>query len=66
MTSTDRHAFPEIQGGGSLILAWQIKNKTVLVVGGGEVRNLYYISSIAHPLSLPFHSSPYCHHLSHN
>ncbi|EXJ82496.1 hypothetical protein A1O3_06309 [Capronia epimyces CBS 606.96] len=29
--------FPEIQGGGSLILAWQIKNKEVLVVGGGEV-----------------------------
>lgn len=30
--------FPEVQGGGSLILAWQIKNKHVLVVGGGEVR----------------------------
>jgi len=29
--------FPEIQGGGSLILAWQIKGKEVLVVGGGEV-----------------------------
>ena len=29
--------FPEIQRGGSLILAWQIKNKNVLVVGGGEV-----------------------------
>ena len=29
--------FPEVQGGGSLILAWQIKNKNVLVVGGGEV-----------------------------
>jgi len=29
--------FPEIQGGGSLILAWQIRNKRVLVVGGGEV-----------------------------
>jgi precorrin-2 dehydrogenase/sirohydrochlorin ferrochelatase len=28
--------FPEIQGGGSLILAWQIRNKRVLVVGGGE------------------------------
>jgi hypothetical protein len=36
--------FPEVQGGGSLILAWQIKNKRVLVVGGGEVRskNLNY------------------------
>jgi len=29
--------FPKIQGGGSLILAWQIRNKRVLVVGGGEV-----------------------------
>lgn len=30
--------YPEIQGGGSLILAWQVRNKKVLVVGGGEVR----------------------------
>lgn len=30
--------YPEVQGGGSLILAWQIKGKKVLVVGGGEVR----------------------------
>lgn len=30
--------FPEVQGGGSLILAWQVKDKKVLVVGGGEVR----------------------------
>ncbi|KAI4245206.1 MAG: hypothetical protein L6R40_002563 [Gallowayella cf. fulva] len=29
--------FAPVQGGGSLILAWQIKNKRVLVVGGGEV-----------------------------
>lgn len=29
--------FPRVQGGGSLILAWQIRNKNVLVVGGGEV-----------------------------
>ncbi|KAJ5081291.1 hypothetical protein NUU61_009555, partial [Penicillium alfredii] len=29
--------FPEVQGGGSLIVAWQAKNKQVLVVGGGEV-----------------------------
>ncbi|KAI1637874.1 putative siroheme synthase Met8 [Biscogniauxia mediterranea] len=33
----DSKKFPEVQGGGSLILAWQIRNKTVLVVGGGEV-----------------------------
>lgn len=29
--------FPEVQGGGSLIVAWQVKGKKVLVVGGGEV-----------------------------
>jgi hypothetical protein len=29
--------FPEVQGGGSLILAWQVKHKKVLVIGGGEV-----------------------------
>ena len=32
--------YPEIQGGGSLILAWQIRNKRVLVVGGGEVSDV--------------------------
>ncbi|KAK6819626.1 hypothetical protein PG990_010120 [Apiospora arundinis] len=35
--SESKEKFPEVQGGGSLILAWQIKNKPVLVVGGGEV-----------------------------
>ncbi|XWW98747.1 hypothetical protein V2A60_006749 [Cordyceps javanica] len=30
-------SFPEVQPGGSLILAWQVKDKNVLVVGGGEV-----------------------------
>lgn len=29
--------FPEAKGGGSLILAWQVKHKKVVVVGGGEV-----------------------------
>ncbi|KKK16412.1 hypothetical protein P175DRAFT_0486640 [Aspergillus ochraceoroseus IBT 24754] len=29
--------FPDVQGGGSLILAWQAKSKNILVVGGGEV-----------------------------
>ena len=32
----EEEKFPEVQGGGSLILAWQIRNKRVLVVGGGE------------------------------
>lgn len=36
--STSRMSqFPEIQGGGSLILAWQVKSKHVVVIGGGEV-----------------------------
>jgi hypothetical protein len=35
--TTMKGPYPEIQGGGSLILAWQIRNKRVLVVGGGEV-----------------------------
>lgn len=30
-------SFPAVQPGGSLILAWQVKGKKVLVVGGGEV-----------------------------
>ncbi|PYH89569.1 siroheme synthase Met8 [Aspergillus ellipticus CBS 707.79] len=29
--------FPPVQGGGSLIVAWQAKAKHILVVGGGEV-----------------------------
>ncbi|KAI0188856.1 putative siroheme synthase Met8 [Astrocystis sublimbata] len=37
MADLNEQNFPAVQGGGSLILAWQIKNKTVLVVGGGEV-----------------------------
>ena len=34
--------FPEVQGGGSLILAWQVRGKRVLVVGGGEVSTTPY------------------------
>ncbi|KAI1413955.1 siroheme synthase middle domains-like protein [Hypoxylon sp. FL1857] len=37
MASKSNDQFPKVQGGGSLILAWQVKNKHVLVVGGGEV-----------------------------
>lgn len=36
--------FPPVQPGGSLILAWQIKHKKVLVVGGGEVRLNHHMS----------------------
>lgn len=32
-----KEQYPEIQGGGSLILAWQVRNKHVLVIGGGDV-----------------------------
>ena len=35
--------FPAVEGGGSLILAWQIRNKRVLVVGGGEVSPLHVL-----------------------
>ena len=38
--------FPAVQGGGSLILAWQIRNKRVLVVGGGEVSRTHLLSMI--------------------
>ncbi|EAS34443.3 siroheme synthase domain-containing protein [Coccidioides immitis RS] len=31
------HSFPPIQPGGSLMVAWQVRDKKVLVVGGGEV-----------------------------
>ncbi|ORX45666.1 putative siroheme synthase Met8 [Hesseltinella vesiculosa] len=30
-------SYAKIEGGGSLLLAWQIKNKKVLIVGGGNV-----------------------------
>ncbi|UZP39741.1 hypothetical protein NXS19_007557 [Fusarium pseudograminearum] len=36
-TAAMAKTFPPVQPGGSLILAWQIKHKKVLVVGGGEV-----------------------------
>jgi len=36
MAETTRK-FPEVQPGGSLMLAWQVKGKKVLVIGGGEV-----------------------------
>lgn len=35
--SPSEKKFPEVQGGGSLILAWQIRGKKVVVIGGGEV-----------------------------
>ncbi|KAH6612836.1 putative NAD(P)-binding-domain-containing protein [Chaetomium sp. MPI-SDFR-AT-0129] len=37
MAEPSQQQFPEVQGGGSLIIAWQVKGKRVLVVGGGEV-----------------------------
>jgi hypothetical protein len=43
-TITMPETFPKVQGGGSLILAWQIKGKNVLVVGGGEVNHILPLS----------------------
>jgi siroheme synthase (precorrin-2 oxidase/ferrochelatase) len=42
--------YPEVQGGGSLMLAWQVRNRNVLVIGGGEVSSikqlLQYLSQV--------------------
>lgn len=38
--------FAEVRSGGSLILAWQIRNKNVLVVGGGEVGILRWFAGV--------------------
>ena len=32
-----KDSYPKVQGGGSLMLAWQVKGRKVLVIGGGEV-----------------------------
>ena len=54
--------FPAIQGGGSLILAWQIRNKRVLVVGGGEVSPAHLLSFIQQwRLTLVFSGSSRSH-----
>lgn len=37
MAESSPQVFPVVEGGGSLMLAWQVRNKKVLVVGGGEV-----------------------------
>ena len=31
------HEYPEVHRGGSLMLAWQVRGRHVLVVGGGDV-----------------------------
>ncbi|CZT48818.1 probable siroheme synthase [Rhynchosporium secalis] len=36
----DETNYPEVEGGGSLILAWQIRNKRVLVVAAGRIINV--------------------------
>ncbi|RUS14869.1 tetrapyrrole methylase [Endogone sp. FLAS-F59071] len=38
--------YPPIQGGASLILAWRIKDKDVLIVGGGTVAASRIVSSL--------------------
>jgi len=37
MTSPDRRPFQPISGGGSLLLAWQLKHRQVLIIGGGNI-----------------------------
>ncbi|KAK9260462.1 hypothetical protein V1519DRAFT_405481 [Lipomyces tetrasporus] len=37
MTTLEDQTFADIRGGGSLVVAWQIKGKSVTVVGGGDV-----------------------------
>lgn len=46
--------FPAVQPGGSLLLAWQVRNRRVLVVGGGNVPLL----SLPPPSPLPPPRSP--------
>ncbi|KAF1815378.1 putative siroheme synthase Met8 [Eremomyces bilateralis CBS 781.70] len=48
--------YPEIQGGGSLILAWQVRGKNVLVIGGGEVA----AGRIVHVLNADAHVTVVC------
>ena len=50
--SIHREMFPEVQGGGSLILAWQVRNKKVLVIGGGEVSLPYRYGRMRKVLTL--------------
>lgn len=45
-------SFPPVQPGGSLILAWQVRDKNVLVVGGGEVSPDTYCYANAQQVTL--------------
>jgi precorrin-2 dehydrogenase/sirohydrochlorin ferrochelatase len=48
----EKPEFPAVQGGGSLIIAWQIRDKKVLVVGGGEVRLSLFLTHLKTILTL--------------
>ncbi|KAG6333826.1 hypothetical protein ID866_5258 [Astraeus odoratus] len=64
---------PAVQGGGSLLVAWQLKDKHVLIVGGGDVASGRIESVLSadahvtvicpsaglHPLTKQFIRSPY-------
>ena len=56
MTDAGRQ-FPAVQPGGSLILAWQVKGKNVLVVGGGEVSFFAPLAPCLKPF-LSYHGLP--------
>lgn len=45
MLKDEESKYPQIQPGGSLMLAWQVRNRRVLVVGGGDVRNSLHMNS---------------------
>lgn len=61
MGDKDEGEFPEVQGGGSLILAWQIKGKKVLVIGGGEVSTESKPTPRHPPTHLPRPFTPLIH-----
>lgn len=65
---------PTVSGGASLLLAWQLKDKRVLIIGGGDVASSRIESVLAtdarvtvicpaaglHPLTKQFIDGPYC------
>ena len=46
MAEITTRKFPEVQPGGSLMLAWQVKGKKVLVIGGGEASSFHVVFSV--------------------
>lgn len=55
--SRPQEKYPAIQGGGSLMIAWQVKGKPVLVIGGGEVRDSYCLLFLCCTISMLYNIS---------